>query len=288
MLQVHKPGMLADAVANKQNAAATDSPRATGSPTIQAAVRARTHFLPPDALVEGSAEDATAVATDETPMSPAHQTRAAPRNGNKMSFLGRGQPDSLPRRVLRAYLAVELLLEVQQAVRQRLKEGPKPITLPQSPRKAPLKAQKSHLVLEVSPTKAGTESAVAVVQPVSTTETVTLPGADHGLSAQHKTGLAVAESIDAEFLEAQKAAHLTFQSAFSFRMQGTWRLLWLSLMGDASFWQEAMHLLQSLRARHRVSYPFMWPLMVCLQAIANASQVVIFFLPVLVSAAANA
>lgn len=187
--------------------------------------------------------------------------------------MGRGKADSLPRRVLRAYLAVEMLLEVQQAIKKQLKEG-KPVTAPKSPSKAPLKAQKSHLVLEVSPTKPGTQSAVAVVQPVSATETVTLPSDDHGLSAQHKTGLAVADSIDAEFLAAQKAAHLTIRKAFNFRMQGSWRLLWLSLMGDTSFWQEAMHLLQELRTHHIALYPFMWPLLVFLQAVAHLSQVV--------------
>ena len=191
-----------------------------------------------------------------------------------MSFLGHGEADSLPRRVLRAYLAVEMLLEVQQAVKQQLKDGPKPVALLKSPSKPPPKAQKSHLVLDVSPTKPGTGSAVAVVEPVAFTEAVTLPSDEHGLSAQHKTGLAVADGIDAEFLAAQRSAHLTWHQAFNFRMQGSWRLMWLSLMGDASFWQEAMHLLEGLRRHHRVTYIFMVPLLGLLQAIAFASQVI--------------
>ena len=272
---VNEAGILA----TKQGPA--DAFSSSDSPTMLAAVRPKAHFLSPDSLPEVNAPG-TPGSTPSTPgtasATPGMPTAGAQAENSALSFLGRGNAASLPRRVLRAYLAVEMLLEVQQAVKKQLAEGgPKVLTVvksPKSPSKSAPKAQKSHLALDMTAANAGKTgsqpTAVATVEGAN--EVVSLPSTEAGLSAQHKSGLAVADSIDAEFLAAQKSAHLTARKAFNFTMQGSWRLLWLALMGDASYWQEAMHLLES---RKRGGRFFALPLLVFLQAVAFSSQVTV-------------
>ena len=219
-----------------------------GSPTLLGAVRARQHFLTPvggEKPAGDAASSPPTAADDEVPVSPTSAAAARAQRRATMEFLGKGDGSSLPRRVLRAYLAVELLMEVQQAVKQQLLQGARSPAPVKSPSKKPPKAQKSHVSLEMSDAAKGGKGSTAVV---------------------------VADSIDAEFLAAQKAAHLTVRKAVHFTMQSSYRLLWLSLMGDTSFWQEAMHLQHGL-THNRLFYYVLLPLMVFLQAIAWFSQV---------------
>ena len=181
-----------------------------------AAVRPKAHFLQPDAV-------APSTPVEEDPNSPGVDPRTTKTENSAMSFLGRGNANNLPRRVLRAYLAVEMLLEVQQSVRQQLAQGgPKPTALtksPKSPNKPAPKAQKSHLALDMTPANAGKSvKATATAGEGPNLEVVSLPSSEAGLSAQHKSGLAVADSIDTEFLAAKKSAHLTARKAFNFTM----------------------------------------------------------------------
>ncbi len=278
VLQIAPPaGMLADAAALKDSSRLSDMPN---SPTLLAAVHARRHFLAPD---EAPANNAADMPTDASSASPHATTDVSSAPGlsvlrpelSSLSFVEHTNASSLPRRVLRAYLAVEMLLEVQQAVKKQMQGGNKSLVVSKSPAKAAPKAQKSHLALDViahaGSTKPGSAGAAEVLPAAADTEVMSLPSTDAGLSAQHKTGLVVADNIDAEFLAAQKSAHLTVHQAFNFGMQSSWRLVWLSLMGDASFWQEAMHLMDE--RRNRFLHYMLLPVLVVLQIIAFASQV---------------
>ena len=260
----------------------------SGSPKLLAAVRARQHFIGHPTLdaPKSPMKDANASqrGTSEVAESANDQSSptAAPsilvdRRGVSANIADAAALDadevSLNRNVLRAYLAVEMVLGVQQAVRQSLDGTAKVVAKP-----AP-KAQSSFTAVEITDTTAtqpGKVSAVSTGAPTkSSTLAVAMPtpaDKEAGLSAQHHDGLAVAEEIEAEFTRAQKAAHLTAHKAFNFSMQGSWRLLWLALMGDTSFWQEAMHLVDGSRGHKFLRY-CAFPLMVLLQAIATLSQV---------------
>ena len=287
MLQVQSgTGQLADAVALKENARSfTGRSAQPGSPKLLAAVRARQHFIGhpgsdgpksplKDASQKGTLEAAESANGQSSPT--AASTALVDRRGVSAKIDAATLDDDeviLNRNVLRAYLAVEMVLGVQQAVRQSLDGTAKVVAKP-----AP-KAQSSFTAVEITETTAtqpGKVSAVSTGAPSkSSTLAVAMPtSADNeaGLSAQHHDGLAVAEEIEAEFARAQKAAHLTAHKAFNFSMQGSWRLLWLALMGDTSFWQEAMHLVDGSRGHKFLRY-CAFPLMVLLQAIATLSQV---------------
>ena len=279
VVQVALPeGMLSDAAALKQRSRPTDLP---SSPTLLAAVHARPHFL---ASTVTTAEGTTPAPTDGSPASPHAATdeqHAADQPLStllsSLSFVGDTDASSLPRRVLRAYLAVEMLLEVQQAVKKQMQEGSSKalVVSKPSPTKAAPKAQKSHLALDIAAhtgsTKPGPAGALATVPAAADKEDVGLPGEDANLSAQHKSGLVVADSVDAEFAAAQKSAHLTVHQAINFFSQSSWRLFWLALMGDVSFWQEAMHLTEGRRSRGL--YYLLFPYLMCLQLVAFASEV---------------
>ena len=279
-LQIESPaGMLADATVLKESSRPSDMPH---SPTLLAAIRARPHFLASalaPAAAESSAETPTNGSPDAAADVPALPLSSTPELSS-LDFVAHSNASSLPRRVLRAYLAVEMLLEVQQAVKKQMQGGGNSLIVSKSPTRAAPKAQKSHLALDVSAhagtMKPGAGGALEVVPAAGDTEVVSLPGTTAGLSAQHKSGLVVADSIDAEFLAAQKAAHLTVRKAISFGMQSYWRLLWLALMGDASFWQEAMHLIDG--RRNRFLHYMLLPVLVFWQIIAFASQVTLPFL----------
>lgn len=281
MLQV-KAGndQIAEAVALKEGVSFVARP---GSPQLLAAVRARQHFLGPvdpksprkdaNASQRGTSEDAESATSQASPT--AASTALVDRRGISANMADPADASevTLNRNVLRAYLAVEMVLGVQQAVRQNLNGTAKVVAKP-----AP-KAQSSFTSVEITETTAtqpGKVSAIATGAPAkSSTLAVAMPSPaerEAGLSAQHHEGLAVAEEIEAEFTRAQKAAHLTVRKAFNFTMQGSWRLLWLALMGDTSFWQEAMHLVDGSRGRKFLRY-CAFPLMVLLQAIATLSQV---------------
>ena len=289
MLQVKSgSGQLADAIALKDRPF-DPSLIQSGSPKLLAAVRARQHFVGDPGLgllpstdkskspgkdrdpSQKGAFQATADSDEESAASPIAVSTA--RRGFLASVGDAADEVTLNKNVLRAYLAVEMVLGVQQAVRQNLDGTAKVVAKP-----AP-KAQSSFTSVEITETTAtqpGKVSAVATGAPAkSSTLAVAMPGpADReaGLSAQHHDGLAVAEEIEAEFTRAQNAAHLTARTAFNFTMQGSWRLLWLALMGDTSFWQEAMTLVDGSRGRKVLRY-CAFPLMVVLQAIATLSQV---------------
>ena len=292
MLQVKSgSSQIADAIALKDRPF-DPSLIQSGSPKLLAAVRARQHFVGEPGLglplsVEKSkspetngepsqkgAFQAIAESDEESATSPTAASAAlVGRRGFLASVGDAANEVTLNRNVLRAYLAVEMVLGVQQAVRQNLDGTAKVVAKP-----AP-KAQSSFTSVEITETTAtqpGKMSAITTGAPAkSSTLAVAMPGpADReaGLSAQHHEGLAVAEEIEAEFTRAQKAAHLTASKAFSFTMQGSWRLLWLALMGDTSFWQEAMHLVDGSRGRKILRY-LAFPLMVVLQLIATLSQV---------------
>lgn len=285
MLQVQSgTGQLADAVALKESVRSFTGQ--SGSPKLLAAVRARQHFIghpgsdaPKSPLKDASqrgALEAAESANDQS--SPTAASKAlVDRRGISANVVDAAAEDddevTLNRNVLRAYLAVEMVLGVQQAVRQSLDGTAKVVAKPGP------KAQSSFTAVEITETTAtqpGKVSAVSTGAPSkSSTLAVAMPtpaDKEAGLSAQHHDGLAVAEEIEAEFTRAQKAAHLTARKAFSFSMQGSWRLLWLALMGDTSFWQEAMHLVDGSRGHKFLRY-CAFPLMVVLQAIATLSQV---------------
>ena len=288
MLQVQSGnGQLADAVALKENTRSFTGHHAqSGSPKLLAAVRARQHFIGhpgsdapksplKDASQRGALDGADSASNQSSPN--AASTALVDRRGLSANISDAAALDddevTLNRNVLRAYLAVEMMLGVQQAVRQSLDGTAKVVAKP-----AP-KAQSSFTAVEITETTAtqpGKVSAISTGAPAkSSTLAVAMPtSADNeaGLSAQHHDGLAVAEEIEAEFTRAQKAAHLTAHKAFNFSMQGSWRLLWLALMGDTSFWQEAMHLVDGSRGHKFLRY-CAFPLMVVLQAIATLSQV---------------
>ncbi|KAL3151781.1 hypothetical protein ABBQ38_012755 [Trebouxia sp. C0009 RCD-2024] len=270
---------IAEAVALKEGVSFVARP---GSPQLLAAVRARQHFLGPvdpksprkdaNASQRGTSEDAESATSQASPT--AASTALVDRRGISANMADPADASevTLNRNVLRAYLAVEMVLGVQQAVRQNLNGTAKVVAKP-----AP-KAQSSFTSVEITETTAtqpGKVSAIATGAPAkSSTLAVAMPSPaerEAGLSAQHHEGLAVAEEIEAEFTRAQKAAHLTVRKAFNFTMQGSWRLLWLALMGDTSFWQEAMHLVDGSRGRKFLRY-CAFPLMVLLQAIATLSQ----------------
>lgn len=284
MLQVKAGnGQIAEAVALKEGVSFVARP---GSPQLLAAVRVRQHFLGPqdpksprkdtNASQRGASVETEDAESATSQASPTAASRAlVDRRGISANMADSADASevTLNRNVLRAYLAVEMVLGVQQAVRQNLDGTAKVVAKP-----AP-KAQSSFTSVEITETTAtqpGKVSAIATGAPAkSSTLAVAMPGpADReaGLSAQHHEGLAVAEEIEAEFTRAQKAAHLTVRKAFNFTMQGSWRLLWLALMGDTSFWQEAMHLVDGSRGRKFLRY-CAFPLMVLLQAIASLSQV---------------
>jgi len=279
VVQVALPeGMPADAAALKQRSRPTDLP---SSPSLLAAVHARPHFL---AAAEATAESTTAAPTDGSLASPDATSDEQPARDqplstllSSLSFVGHTDASSLPRRVLRAYLAVEMLLEVQQAIKKQMQGGSSKalVVSKPSPTKAAPKAQKSHLALDIAAhagsTKPGPAGALEIAPVAADKEDVGLPGTDANLSAQHTSGLVVADSVDAEFAAAQKSAHLTVRKAINFFMQSSWRLFWLALMGDVSFWQEAMHLIEGRRSRflHYLLFPYL----MCLQLVAFASEV---------------
>jgi len=278
VVQVALPEGMLDAAALKQRSRPTDLP---SSPTLLAAVHARPHFL---ASTVATAESTTPAPTDGSPASPHAATdeqHAADQPLStllsSLSFVGDTDASSLPRRVLRAYLAVEMLLEVQQAVKKQMQEGSSKalVVSKPSPTKAAPKAQKSHLALDIAAhtgsTKPGPAGALATAPAAADKEDVGLPAEDANLSAQHKSGLVVADSVDAEFAAAQKSAHLTVHQAINFFSQSSWRLFWLALMGDVSFWQEAMHLTEGRRSRGL--YYLLFPYLMCLQLVAFASEV---------------
>lgn len=284
MLQV-KAGdaQIAEAIALKEGVSLVARP---GSPQLLAAVRVRQHFIGQEApkspktdagtSQRGASQDASDAESANRQASPtAASTALVDRRGFSGSVADPGDATevTLNRNVLRAYLAVEMVLGVQQAVRQNLDGTAKVVAKPTP------KAQSSFTSVEITETTAtqpGKVSAIATGAPAkSSTLAVAMPSPaerEAGLSAQHHDGLAVAEEIEAEFTRAQKAAHLTAHKAFSFTMQGSWRLLWLALMGDTSFWQEAMHLVDGSRGHKFLRY-CAFPLMVLLQAIATLSQV---------------
>ncbi|KAL0026270.1 hypothetical protein WJX77_007445 [Trebouxia sp. C0004] len=279
--EVMLPEGMSDAVALKQRSRPTDLP---GSPNLLAAVHARPHFL---AAAEATSESTTAAPTDGSPASPHAATDEQPAGDqplstllSSLSFVGHTDASSLPRRVLRAYLAVEMVLEVQQAVKKQMQEGSSKalVVSKPSPSKAAPKAQKSHLALDITSHAGSTKPGPALdIAPVAADkEDVGLPGTDANLSAQHKSGLVVADSVDAEFAAAQKSAHLTVRKAINFFMQSSWRLFWLALMGDVSYWQEAMHLIEGRRSRflHYLLFPYL----MCLQLVAFASEAMYIYL----------
>lgn len=272
---------IADAVALKESVK-TRTGFQTGSPKLLAAVRAREHvshrvldIKPP---TKEANDPSSPSQTGALEAAESANDQSSPTSARKALVDRRGVPANvvdevtLNRNVLRAYLAVEMVLGVQQAVKQSLDGTAKVVS------KSAPKAQSSFTAVEIKETtvaKPGKVSAVSTGATKSGTLAVAMPTpADNeaGLSAQHHNGLAVAEEIEAEFTKAQKAAHLTAHKAFNFSMQGSWRLLWLSLMGDTSFWQEAMHLVDGSRG-HRFLRYCAFPLMVVLQAIASLSQV---------------
>lgn len=287
-------GQLADAIALKEGVRPSGaSLTQSGSPKLLAAVRARQHFvgnpgLPnkdgsprkdadldqPGAFQASADSDAESATSQSLPT--ATSAALVDRRGlsaNVGDAAAMDEAVTLNRNVLRAYLAVEMVLGIQQAVRQSLDGTAKVVAKP------PPKAQSSFTAVEITDTTAtqpGKVSAIATGAPApSSTLAVAMPSPaerEAGLSAQHHDGLAVAEEIEAEFTRAQKAAHLTARKAFNFGMQGSWRLLWLALMGDTSFWQEAMHLVDGSRGHKFLRY-CAFPLMVVLQAIATLSQV---------------
>ena len=273
-------GQIADAVALKESVRpANGSLARSGSPKLLAAVRARQHFIghpsleaPKSPSQRGAGEEVADAESANT-----QSTTLVDRRGFSGNVADAGALDAddvtLNRNVLRAYLAVEMVLGVQQAVRQSLDGTAKVVVKP-----AP-KAQSSFTSVEITETTTTQPGKVSTVSTGASTKSGTLavamPGPaerEAGLSAQHHDGLAVAEEIEAEFTRAQKAAHLTAHKAFNFTMQGSWRLLWLALMGDTSFWQEAMHLVDGSRGHKFLRY-CAFPLMVLLQAIATLSQV---------------
>ena len=292
MLQVKSgTGQIAEAVALVEHTHHVDH---AASPKLLAAVRARQHFVGEPGLglpaslsnmgsltQQGSPRkdgELKTIAESEAGSAASTPTAASALVDRRGISANIAQDDddevTLNRNVLRAYLAVEMVLGVQQAVRQNLDGTAKVVAKP------PPKAQSSFTAVEITETTAtqpGKMSAITTGAPAtSNTLAVAMPGAaDHeaGLSAQHHDGLAVAEEIEAEFTRAQKAAHLTARKAFNFSMQGTWRLLWLALMGDTSFWQEAMHLVDGSRGYKFLRY-CLFPILVVLQAIATLSQVV--------------
>ena len=277
-MQVALPEGMLDAAALKQRSKPTDLP---SSPTLLAAVHARPHFL---ASTVATAESTTPAPTDGSPASPDAAADEQPAGDqplstllSSLSFVGHTDASSLPRRVLRAYLAVEMLLEVQQAVKKQMQEGSSKalVVSKPSPTKTAPKAQKSHLALDIGAhagsTKPGPVGVLATAPAPADKEEVGLPSEDANLSAQHKTGLVVADSVDAEFAAAQKSAHLTVHQAINFFSQSSWRLFWLALMGDVSFWQEAMHLTEGRRSRGL--YYLLFPYLMCLQLVAFASEV---------------
>lgn len=275
-------GQLADAVALKESVK-TRTGFQTGSPKLLAAVRAREHVShrvldikpptkeanDPSSLSQSGALEAAESTNDQSSPTAASKP-LVDRRGVSANFV---DEVTLNRNVLRAYLAVEMVLGVQQAVKQSLDGTAKVVS------KSAPKAQSSFTAVEIKETTVAKPGKVSAVSTGSAAKSGTLAVAmptpadnEAGLSAQHHTGLAVAEEIEAEFTKAQKAAHLTAHKAFNFSMQGSWRLLWLALMGDTSFWQEAMHLVDGSRG-HRFLRYCAFPLMVVLQAIATLSQV---------------
>lgn len=282
MLQVQSgTGQLADAVALKESVRSFTGQ--SGSPKLLAAVRARQHFIghpgsdaPKSPLKDASQRGALGAA--ESAIDQSSPTAAlVDRRGISANIADAAAEDdeevTLNRNVLRAYLAVEMVLGIQQAVRQSLDGTAKVV-----PKPGP-KAQSSFTAVEITETTATQPGKVSAISTGAASKSSTLAVAmptpadkEAGLSAQHHDGLAVAEEIEAEFTRAQKAAHLTAHKAFNFSMQGSWRLLWLALMGDTSFWQEAMHLVDGSRGHKFLRY-CAFPLMVLLQAIATLSQV---------------
>lgn len=275
-------GQLADAVAVRQSVRSRAAFQ-TGSPKLLAAVRAREHMshrvldVPKSPTKEGNDESSPsqtgAVKAAESANDQSSPTAASTALLDRRSISANVSDVTLNRNVLRAYLAVEMVLGVQQAVKQSLDGTAKVVSKP------PPKAQSSFTAVEITETTVTQPGKVLAVSTGVSTKSGTLAVAmptpadnEAGLSAQHHNGLAVAEEIEAEFTRAQKAAHLTAHKAFNFSMQGSWRLLWLALMGDTSFWQEAMHLVDGSRGHKFLRY-CAFPLMVVLQAIATLSQV---------------